>query len=193
MYSTPQSLLIRLCGPTPGPGAVDQTAWTRFVDLYSPLLYRCASRLEPQETDALDLVQEVFLLLHQKLPEFLYDPRQSFRGWLRTVLQNKWRERQRRHAPPAPVDPTVLSQVAGIDPWDSLAETDYQRYLVHRALELMRTDYELTTWKAFWETTVQERPAAEVAAELNLSIAAVYKAASRVRLGLRQELAGLMN
>src|SRR5262249_48901633 len=84
MHSTPQSLLFRLCAPVARVGtSIDQRAWERFVDLYSPLLYFWARRLEQQETDALDLVQEVFLQLHQKLPEFRYDRRQSFRSWLR--------------------------------------------------------------------------------------------------------------
>jgi RNA polymerase sigma-70 factor (ECF subfamily) len=186
-------LLLRLCDAAhPADRSVDQKAWDRFVDLYSPLLYECAHRLEVQEADALDLVQEVFLHLHQKLPEFRYDQQQSFRGWLRTVLLNKWRDRHRGQSPPAPVDPGRLADLSGGDPWQSFAETDYRRYLVRRAMDLMRTDYEPTTWQAFWETTVRERPPAEVAQELQLSLDAVYKATSRVRQGLRQELAGLL-
>jgi DNA-directed RNA polymerase specialized sigma24 family protein len=41
-------------------------------------------------------VQEVLLVLVPKLPEFTYDPEQSFRGWLRTITLNKWRQRCRR-------------------------------------------------------------------------------------------------
>jgi RNA polymerase sigma-70 factor (ECF subfamily) len=192
MNSTPQSLLLRLCAPDAQKDAVEQAAWIRFVDLYTPLLHRCASRLVEQEADALDLVQEVFLQLHQKLPEFRYDQSQSFRGWLRSVLYNKWRDRQRRTAPPVPVDPETLQEVVTSDPWPEFAEADYQRYLVRRALELMQTDFEPTTWRAFWETTVRGRPGPEVAKELKMSLAALYKAMSRVRQALRRELEGLM-
>jgi RNA polymerase sigma-70 factor (ECF subfamily) len=193
MHSTPNSLLIRLCdAPRRSGGPIDQRAWERFVDLYSPLIYRYARRLEAQEADAFDLMQEVFLHLHQKLPEFRYDQQLSFRNWLRTVLYNKWRDRQRGRTPARAVDPQLLDDLATPGPGQTLVEDDYRRYLVHRAMELMKTDFEPTTWQAFWETTVHSRPAAEVASQLNLSVAAVYKAASRVRHGLREELSGLL-
>lgn len=185
--------MVRLCAPPRALNAsTDETAWARFVDLYTPLLYCWAGRLGLQEADALDLVQDVFLLLHQKLPQFRYDRQQSFRSWLRTVFYNKWRDRLRMPTAPATADAHVLANVSTDDPLHDFTEADYQRYLVRRAMELMQTDYEPTTWQAFWETSVQGRPAADVAAEFNLSLAAVYKAASRVRLGLRQELDGLL-
>jgi RNA polymerase sigma-70 factor (ECF subfamily) len=91
---TPASLLERL--RQPGDGA----AWDWFARLYTPLLF-WARRTGLQETDDADLVQEVFALLVRKLPEFRYEPGGSFRGWLRTVLVNKWRELNRRRPPTA--------------------------------------------------------------------------------------------
>src|SRR5438105_1833156 len=92
MTTTPVSLLERLKQP------VDQEAWTRFVDLYSPLIYSWARQVGLRESDAADLVQDVFTLLVQRMPEFAYDPKGSFRAWLKTVTLNKWRENQRRKA-----------------------------------------------------------------------------------------------
>ena len=77
--------------------------------------------------------------------------------------------------------------------WGEPADRDECVRVVRRAVELMRTDFEPTSWRAFWETSVQARPAADVASELRLSLAAVYKAASRVRQRLRQELDGLLD
>ena len=90
MDSTPVSLLERLRRPA------EQAAWERFVRLYTPLLCQWARRLGLRGADAADLVQDVFVVLVQKLPEFRYDPRRRFRGWLWTVTLNKWRERRRR-------------------------------------------------------------------------------------------------
>jgi RNA polymerase sigma-70 factor (ECF subfamily) len=50
-----------------------------------------------QESDAADLVQEVFMTLVQKLPEFEYEADKNFRAWLRAVLVNKWRAAHRGH------------------------------------------------------------------------------------------------
>src|SRR5437773_388003 len=90
MDTTNTSLLERLRLP------VDQTAWSRFVDLYTPFIYTWARQTGLQESDAADLVQEVFALLVEKMPAFAYDPHRSFRAWLRTVTLNKWRDRRRR-------------------------------------------------------------------------------------------------
>ena len=57
----------------------------------------------------------------------------------------------------------------------------------------MRADFDDTTWKACWETVVAERPAAEVAAELGLTVGAVYAARFRVLKRLRRNLQGLLD
>ena len=93
MYTTSTRLLERLREP-----GQDQ-AWQRFVQLYTPLLYTWAHWQGLQGADAADLVQDVFTLLLRKLPEFRYDKDRSFRGWLRTLTLNKWRENQRRKLP----------------------------------------------------------------------------------------------
>jgi DNA-directed RNA polymerase specialized sigma24 family protein len=57
MDSTSVSLLQRLKQPDA------QEAWARFVHLYTPLFFYWACRLGLQESDAADLVQEVFMTL----------------------------------------------------------------------------------------------------------------------------------
>src|SRR4051812_5915230 len=79
MNTTPVSILERLGQPE------NDRAWEQFVQIYTPLLYSWARHLGLQSHDAAELVQDVFLVLIQKLPEFQYDPAKSFRGWLRTV------------------------------------------------------------------------------------------------------------
>ena len=41
-------------------------------------------------------MQDVFVTLIQKLPQFTYDPNKSFRAWLRTVAENRWRDALRK-------------------------------------------------------------------------------------------------
>jgi RNA polymerase sigma-70 factor (ECF subfamily) len=65
-------------------------------------------------------------------------------------------------------------------------------YLVQRALQLIQSDFEPTTWRVRWETVAQGRPAAQVAGELGISANAVYLAKARVLNRLRQYLDGLM-
>jgi RNA polymerase sigma-70 factor (ECF subfamily) len=188
MDTTPASLLERLRQPG------ERQAWDRFVDLYTPIIYSWACRMGLQAEDSADLVQEVFLVLLHKMAEFRYDPSRSFRAWLRTVVVNKWHDiRRRRAAALRGGAADGLSDVAVADPAAEAWEEEYRRHVVGCALELMRAEFEPTTWKACWEMTALGRPAVEVAAELGITLAAAYAAKSRVLRRLRQELDGLLD
>jgi RNA polymerase sigma-70 factor (ECF subfamily) len=185
MHTTSVSLLERLHA-----GRAAPDAWERFVSLYTPLLLAWARRLSLPDADAADLVQDVFTRLVDQLPRFRYDPGRSFRGWLRTLTVNVWRQRARRRVPPAPVG--AADQVAVPDPAEAFWEAEYQQHLARRALAVMRADFQTATWRAFWETVVGGKPAPRVAAELGVTVGAVYAAKVRVLARLRAELAGLM-
>jgi RNA polymerase sigma-70 factor (ECF subfamily) len=165
-----------------------QNAWERFVRLYTPLLLHWSRRVGLQEQDAADLVQDVLIILVQKLPEFHYQPGRSFRGWMRTVLMNRWRDLPRRGRS-APLESEIVMPPEA----DGLEESEYRLYVVGRALMLMAADFEPTTWQACWETVVGDRSAADVAAELGITVNAVYLAKSRVLVRLRRDLAGLLD
>ena len=93
----------------------------------------------------------------------------------------------------AQVENDVLAELPGREETAPLGEVEYREYLVRRALELMQREFQPATWKAFWECVTADRPAAEVAAELGLTVAAVYAAKSRVLRRLRQDLEGLLD
>ena len=185
MHTTSASLLQRLRQPQ------DQAAWTRFVGLYTPLLYHWAKRAGLQEQDAADLVQDVLTLLLQKLPQFTYRQAKGFRAWLRTVTLNQWRDRLKRRATMPLEGNSGLDEAALPDNVSEFEEDEYRRRLVSQALQLMQADFQPATWKACWEVVVQGRDAADVAAELGMSVGAVYVAKFRVLNRLRQELDGL--
>ena len=63
--------------------------------------------------------------------------------------------------------------------------------LRRRALELVRGEFEERTWKAFWQTEVEQRPAAEVAQELGMTPAAVHQARHRIKKKLVEALNAL--
>jgi RNA polymerase sigma-70 factor (ECF subfamily) len=188
MNTTSATLLERLRNP------LDQEAWSRFVRLYTPLLFYWGRKCGLQDEDVADLAQEVFAVLLRKMPEFSYDRHKSFRAWLRTVTQNQWRDRlRRRQTRPLPGDDHRLAELAAPDDIAALQEEEYRVHLVGRAMQLVLQDFEPTTWQAFWEFAVEGRPAAEVASEVGLSPAAVYGAKSRVLNRLRQELQGFLD
>jgi RNA polymerase sigma-70 factor (ECF subfamily) len=186
LLTTSLSLLHRL-----RQGA-DPQDWQRFVQLYTPLLFCWARRAGAQEADAADLVQEVLILLFRKLPTFDYDGTRSFRGWLRTVLLNKWRDTC-RHRAAGPDQHDGLDPEAAADRDHEQEEREDRQRLVARALELIRADFQSHTWQAFWEFFTSGRDAAAVAADLGVRVEVIYSAKCRVLRRLRQELEGLLD
>ena len=57
----------------------------------------------------------------------------------------------------------------------------------------MSRDFQPATWKAFWGQVVESRSAADVAAELGLTVGAAYAARFRVLDRLREEMAGMLD
>src|SRR5438093_401506 len=187
MHTTSLSLLERLRWPEE-----QEANWRRFVQLYTPLLFHWARRLGLSAEDAADLVQEVLTLLVQKLPEFKYDPQRTFRGWLRTVMLNKWRDHRRLRRVPLAIGHEELPEVEAAEA-TTFEEAEYRQYVVKQALDLMQAEFQPATWRACWEYMIAGRSAEDVAKELGLTVNAVYLAKSRVLSRLRQELQGLLD
>ncbi len=171
----------------------DRAAWERFVQLYTPLLFRWASRIGLTDDDARDVVQEVFVVLVRELPQFEYDvEKRNFRGWLKTITIHRCRELFRvRNYTFIGTEGVSATGLLAADAVEEFWEREYRVELVRRACELMRSEFEETTWRACWEHAVNGRKAADVARELNLTENAVYLAKFRVMRKLRQELEGL--
>ena len=184
--TTSVSLLRRLQKPD------EPAAWERFVELYTPMIRAWIRRQGLRDSDTDDLTQDVITLLVQKLPEFQYSPEKSFRAWLKTVAVNKTRDFYRRRATRNEAGGEVAEPEVAPEHLEFIEESEYRAQLVARALRIMQSDFRPATWQACWKSLVEERPADEVAAELNISLNAVYVAKSRVLRRLREELDGLL-
>lgn len=188
MLTTSASLLGKLRK------ADDPQAWERFVRLYSPILYAWAGRMGLQHADALDLVQDVFAGLVQKLPEFTYDPDRGFRNWLFIVTKNKYLEKNRRRVLPVDgrVEPAEVPGRDGQDPARDVDEADFHRFMLGQLLPSMAGLFQPSTWQAFMAHVVEGQPAAAVASRLGITVSAVFKAKARVLSRVHRELADLL-
>jgi RNA polymerase sigma-70 factor (ECF subfamily) len=167
----------------------DGAAWKEFVDLYIPVIYAYARRQGLQDADALDLCQDVLGAVAGAVSRLDYDPdRGAFRSWLFTIVRRKlsnWRRNRRCQrdgelaARPATPD-AETNHVEGV--W----EAEWQRRVFAWACEQVRADVTDATWQAFWRTAIDRQSGKKVAAELGLSVAAVYLARSRVVARLKQ-------
>ena len=172
--------------------ASDRPAWERIVYLYSPLVYAWCRRFGLQDADALDVGQDVLRSVVTKLAGFRKDrPGDSFRKWLKTITRNRALDLYRRKSR----QPVVLDsdQATPDDSPESAEELTEQKVVLRRALDLVRDDFELRTWTAFWRVTIDEAPPAEVAQELGVSVNVVYLARLRVLRRLTDQFAELID
>lgn len=179
----------------------DNEAWNRFVEVYTPLVYSNLRRLRLSETDAADVSQEVFAKLVNKLDKFdATHPKATFRGWLATVVKNACISHfrienksvkatggtdmhQMLHQAPDEFDDELL------DDEDFLRTPSDDEMLIKKAIEVIKNDFEESTWNAFWMTAIEEKPSSEVAEELGKSNAAIRKSKQRVMDRLKETLA----
>jgi RNA polymerase sigma-70 factor (ECF subfamily) len=140
----------------------------------------------------------VFQVAAGRIGDFRRDrPGDTFRGWLRGITRWKARDHHRDagNEPAAVGGSTAMVRLQDLA--DELSADDEEdppseiAGLLRRALELVRAEFEPTTWRAFLLTAVDNRPAPEAALELGLSPAAIRQAKSRVLRRIRQELGDL--
>jgi len=179
----------------------DSLAWSRFVELYSPLIYRWIRRTGIREAYAADIGQEVFLAVARSIGNFQREGPGGFHRWLWGVTRNKIREHCRsadvrqagvggsaallqiQHLP-------CLTVVDDSSPPDAPSSN---QVVVRRALTLIQTEFEQRTWQAFWQTVIDDRSGPDVAAALQMSAGAVRVAKHRVLKRLGEVLDGLLD
>jgi RNA polymerase sigma factor (sigma-70 family) len=177
------SLLIRLRD------AQNHAAWREFVELYQPVIYRLCRRRGVRHSDAEDLVQQVLILVARAVDRFdASSQRGTFRGWLYRISHNVIVNFLSRDLPKNRAtggdDSGVLSAAAEKEN-SSLVRMEVRRQLFREAAQRAREEFEESTFRAFWLTSVEDKSIEEAAAQLNKSTGAIYAARSRVLKRLR--------
>jgi len=176
--------------------AKDAAAWEQMVSLYAPLVDHWSVKAGLQDADVADVRQEVFLAVARKIADFHRDRAgDTFRGWLRRITQHKlcdhWRKQR---GVPVPASAAAQEEMRHIPApaadADEATTAEETQLLYRRALELVRRDFEDTSWQAFWRVVIDGQKPRDVAGELKISANAVYLAKARVLARLREEFAG---
>lgn len=176
----------------------EQDAWARFVTLYCPLVYDVCRKYRVQPSDADDIVQEVLRSVYRAIAEMREDRAgDSLSGWLYRISQNKILDHFRRKAKEPPGVggsdfKIALEQIEDDLSTTSASTTSGINHTLKSALEVIRSEFQERTWKAFWRLTVEGHGAAEIAADLGMTANNVRQAKFRVIQRLREEFGDLV-
>lgn len=183
LFQTHATLLARLRDPVP---AEREIAWAEFHQRYLPVIGGFANRCGANRQDVEDIVQDVLTALVGHIDQFTYDrQRGRFRGYLKTItiraaLRRAGKNLRFQGLPLANVPDLELA----VEPlWNDLWEQE----LISQGLRLVRAEIsDSLAFRAFEQYVLLDRPAEEVAADLNTSVNNVHQAKTRVTRLLRE-------
>ena len=172
----------------------DQAAWETFVRKYGKKIFGWCLHWGLQEADAKDVTQTVLLKLSKALQQFDYDPKRSFRAWLKTVSHHAWHDlvTSRQHGlAQGSTDHDKLGSIEARESLSEVLEALWDQEVLQIAMQNVRLRVQPKTWQAFYLTAIEDHSGIEVARQLGLPLATVYKAKSNVIKLLQEEAQNL--
>lgn len=189
---TSLSLIGRIKDPA------DTLAWSEFLAVYQPVVYRMARRRGMQPADAQDVMQQVFLSVSRAIES--WEPgagKPPFRAWLTTIARNAITKALDRAPNEKGTGSTsmldLLHNTAVPQATSDEFVREARKELVRKAAEQIRPEFNEGTWKAFWLTSIEGRSIAEATELTGKKPGALYIARYRVRERLREKIAELLN
>ena len=183
--TTQPSLLVRLRDHS------DAAAWSRFVEVYTPLIYDFSRARGLPAADASDVAQEVLLRVAKAIRSFEYDRQRGlFRDWLARIVLNEVRRNIGKTKANAPtLDVHELDLTGMQSQWNE----SFQQHAFQTALDRTKSHFTKHTWTLFDLSWIHKKSVGEVAEQAGVSMQQVYVARSRVLNRLRFEVAAIVD
>jgi RNA polymerase sigma factor (sigma-70 family) len=172
----------------------DQGAWNELVRRYRPVICSAAQRCGLNESDVDDVAQDVLASLLIALPELRYDRTKGrFRGYLHTATRRRVIDHLRTSTKSEhTIHPDLVAQQATAE-FDESWESEWTRVTMRAALQRTGTEVSPIAFQAFQLSEVEGVPIAEISRALGLTRTAAYRAISRVRARMRENVRVMMN
>ena len=162
----------------------DPDRWREFDAIYRPMLLSFLRKQHLSESDASDVVQDIFVKLLDKIHSYKRE-KYRFRSWLFAVAHNTLIDKARRRAAHKKAVDGWVAHVLRSTPSDSLKMAEewvrlHRSKILAHALATVRGNTSPRVWACFEQRLLLDRPGAEIAKELGCEPPTVYANAHRV-------------
>jgi RNA polymerase sigma factor (sigma-70 family) len=178
----------------------DEASWQEFFEIYWRLIYTLATQAGLSEAEAEDVVQATMIAVADNIREFRYDSEVgSFKNWLCNQAQWKIRDQLRRnrreqeHLAPRPrtKTPTGTGTISRIpderDYFAGVLQRDWDNAIASVALAQVKARVKPKHFQMFDLYAVKNWPIRRVSQTLQVNVAQVYLAKSRISRLLRRQ------
>lgn len=170
----------------------DRDELARFVEIYSPRVFRLGMRILNNEQDAEDVLQETFIKAIRALPSF--EGRSSLSTWLYRIATNEALMLLRKHVPdsvsidaPAEEDEEEQEALQIVD-WTNQPEMELSSKEIRRQINDAVSKLSLGQREVFALREIEGLSVKETAEILDVSESVVKTRLLRARMHLRQVL-----
>lgn len=172
-------------------GAKDERPFQELFRRHQTTVYRICYSYIRHAQDAEDLTQDVFLKAYRSLNSF--EGRSSFKTWISRIAINSCKNETRRRSRRPQLSETDVDTMADALP---SAETTESEWSARRQYELLNSalgDLDPDVLEILVLKDLEQRPYAEIAEKLGISVSAAKMRAQRARVKLQQQFKQLEN
>jgi len=177
----------------------NEIAWNQLVNAYEPLINWWLTRQHVKKQDAVEISQEVMIVLLRKLPDFAHSGNVgAFRSWLRQITANQLKSHARKYYRNAAKSHELLvNEIEALTDDRSeqsrLWDLQHDQFVIRSLLNWVQQSMEPKTVQIFQQLVLEEIPAAAIAENMGISIGSVYSSKSRVMRKIRQVASDLID
>jgi RNA polymerase sigma factor (sigma-70 family) len=182
---TPGTIVERARNPN------DSDARERLLAYSLGYLWRVASRTNVPISLREELVQDVGVIVLERIKDFEYDRNRSYRAWLKTLFMNRLFEHHRR-GKYRELNSLPLIEEPASPEVDNLERQEYLATVANAALGFVEKQYSDRDRRIFTMVVIECKEPEAVAKEMATSVDNVYKVKSRILIELRKELQGIV-
>lgn len=180
------------------PDAEDLAAWESFVGIYVPVVCAFAVNRGCSPEEAGELTKVVMIRVAERIGEFDPDAASGpFRDWLFDLVMEEFtsrhpdrvaKESPKKWPETTPVKLINDDSIRAEEQW----EKEYRRFAFRRAADEMVQELGAgQPWEIFRRTILEREEPGKVAADLGITLGAVYMARSRVLARMRERISAI--